>query len=280
VLDIRVIPLVFKTGYVFSLGQFNITPLLGAGQVFVTAEHYETAIAMLQERKSRSSGTGFFGAAGLRLGWTFIPALTLFAGAGIDCVFETDGPIPFPAVELGVTVKPFLFGKSARPPKPAARPAAEPPPVPAESAPPAAASQAEPAVPEAPPAPDPSVIEPSAGVLYFPPDSAVPAAPAALDGAGELLRANPALTVTLRGYAAPHGTPAGQRALSEARARFCADYLRGEYGIAAERITVEWYGADRVPEAGPGGQPEGAEGRRCVEILIEPLPGLGTGPES
>jgi outer membrane protein OmpA-like peptidoglycan-associated protein len=104
-------------------------------------------------------------------------------------------------------------------------------------------------------------------VLYFPEDSAVPERSrlAELDTAAELLRSSPKLTVTLRGYTAPYGTRAGQLALSEARARFCETYLVQTYGIERARISVEWYGADKEPEASAGEDWR----RRCVEIVIE-----------
>jgi hypothetical protein len=86
--------------------------------------HYQTVIDLLLEKPSRSSSSGFLAAAGLRLGWSFAPALTLYAGAGIDCVIETGGLIPLPALELGVTLKPFLFGK-----KPPAEPHKRPEPI-------------------------------------------------------------------------------------------------------------------------------------------------------
>jgi outer membrane protein OmpA-like peptidoglycan-associated protein len=104
-------------------------------------------------------------------------------------------------------------------------------------------------------------------VLYFPPDQAVPVPSqlVELDRAGETLRAFPDARLTLRGYTAPYGTPGGRRALSEERARFCADYLGRTYGIPAERIVMEWYGADRAPAGDDGADWR----RRCVEIIIE-----------
>jgi outer membrane protein OmpA-like peptidoglycan-associated protein len=274
VLDISFVPLSLKAGYVFSLWNFSIIPLLGAGMIFSHVTHYETAINMLLEKKSRSSSTGFLANAGLRLGWSFIPALTLYAGAGIDCVVETGGFIPFPSLEFGLTVRPFMFGKKApgRPPRradaprpgpePAAartEPAEEPAPVPDE---PAAPPEPESGTTAEPPEPAGRVLM----VLYFPADTAVPVPShlVELDGAAELLREYPAAGVTLRGYAAPYGTPEGQRALSEARARFCEGYLR-EQGVDGGRITTEWYGAEKLPEAWEGFEWQ----RRRVEIIVE-----------
>jgi outer membrane protein OmpA-like peptidoglycan-associated protein len=246
-----------------------------------------------------------------------MPALNLYAGAGVDWIIETGGPIPLPAVELGINFKPFLLGKGFRPraarpvfapeapvvygpeapPDPAPEPVAveiipvEAPPIepagetvamppaePAPEAPPDPVPEPEPApepVPEQEPLPEPSpdpAPEPEPPVrilrvLYFPADAAfpIPSLLAELDAAGELLRRSPALGVTLRGYTAPYSTPGAQRGLSELRARFCETYLRREYGIEGERIRVEWYGAERLPELSDGTDRQ----RRCVEIIIE-----------
>jgi hypothetical protein len=244
VLDIHLVPLVLRAGYTFRLGKFSVLPSIGAGLIFSSVTHYETAIAMLLDKLSRSSGGGVLVNAGLRLGWALTPGVGLYAGAGIDCVVERDGLLPLPVVEMGISLKPFLLGKR--------RPARTP------EVPAGPEISSGPAVPEA------AAEAGIAGVVYFPADSAVPAAPPAeLDAAGELLRASPALGVRLRGYAAPYGSPAWLSGLSEERARFCGDYLVKEYGIERERISVEWYGEGQS-ETGVSDQ----EWRR-VEIIIE-----------
>jgi outer membrane protein OmpA-like peptidoglycan-associated protein len=233
--------------------------------VFAGVDHYETAIAMLLDEPSRSSNRGFFANAALRLGWSFVPALTLYAGAGVDCLIETGGIIPLPALEMGITLKPFLFRRKP----PAGRVPEEVPALPLpepetgpEEAPAAFTEEPVPIpIPDVIPEPPPRILM----TLYFPADAAVPSALAELDEAAQLLLAAPGLNVTLRGYTAPYSTPGARRALSEERARFCAAYLTREYGIPEERISVEWYGSEQAPEAG-GSDLQ----RRCVEIIIEP----------
>jgi hypothetical protein len=262
VLDIALIPLELKAGYVFSPWKnFSIIPLLGAGFTFASVNHYETALDMLMENKTHSADRSLVAGAALRLGWSFLPALTLYAGAGVDCIIESGGLIPLPALELGITVKPFLFGKKRE----AAAKSRGTEPVAAVSA-VAEAAAIEAAAAEIAAAetagPERVVL-----TLYFPPERAVPVRPrpAELDAAGELLRSDPELRVTLRGYSAPHGTEAGRRSLSEARARFCENYLVREWGIPQERITVERYEDGRLPEGDDGSDPR----RRCTEIIIE-----------
>ena len=104
-------------------------------------------------------------------------------------------------------------------------------------------------------------------VLYFPTAEIipVPSGDRVLDETGELLRAEPDWSVTLRGYTAPHSAPEVQRAIAELRARFCAHYLMKECGIAEERMRLEWYDADWLPEVWDGSD----ERRDCVEVIIE-----------
>ncbi|MDR1899088.1 MAG: OmpA family protein [Treponema sp.] len=274
VLDIRLVPLVFNAGYAFSIGRhFNVIPMLGAGPVFSSVKHYETAINMLLERPTRSTSAGMMLHGGVRAGWVIVDALTLYVGGGIDCVMETGGLIPLPALEAGFSIKPFGFRK--KPPAAVPPPAEPPKPAPARAEIPAeiteepAAAPEEAEVPETPEAAPAAETEPVriVRVLYFPADSAVPVQShlVELDGAGELLRSSPELTVRLRGYAAPYGTAGARLNLSEERVRFCADYLDREYGVDTARITVEWYGADRLPETSDGEEWR----RRCVEIIIE-----------
>ena len=86
-----------------------------------------------------------------------------------------------------------------------------------------------------------------------------------LDWAGERLRDNPTQNIILRGYTAPFGTPEGRAEISAARARICADYLAKNYGIAASRMKIESYGAEKSPEF----KDASWESYRCVELIIE-----------
>jgi outer membrane protein OmpA-like peptidoglycan-associated protein len=263
VLDIHLIPLTLRGGYAFRLGKFSILPSLGAGLVFASVSHYETAIAMLLDDLSHSSNRSFLVNAALRLIWSFTPALGLYAGAGIDCVVEQGGMLPLPAAALGISFRPFLMGRrpparTETPPRVVEQAQTVPEAVPPKPA------QAE--IPEPEPPPETPAPARVLRVLYFPADAALPVSShlAELDAAAELLISSAAL-VRLRGYTAPYNTPEAQRALSEERARFCGEYLIKEHGIAPERIITEWYGAERLPESSDGSDWT----RRCVEIIIE-----------
>jgi outer membrane protein OmpA-like peptidoglycan-associated protein len=86
-----------------------------------------------------------------------------------------------------------------------------------------------------------------------------------LQEAGRLLRANPKMRVTLRGFATPSGTMGGQITRSAARVWFCVEYLKREYGIGEERIRMAFFGAEEMTAA------ENADWnlRRRVEIIME-----------
>jgi outer membrane protein OmpA-like peptidoglycan-associated protein len=53
--------------------------------------------------------------------------------------------------------------------------------------------------------------------------------------------------------------------LSEERSLFCAGYLSRRYGISAERVKTENYGAEKNPEF----KDASWESYRCVELIIE-----------
>ena len=104
--------------------------------------------------------------------------------------------------------------------------------------------------------------------VYFDSNSAVMTEDAlpALDNAGRRLQDNQALHITLTAYYAPEMTAewqiqrgTGEPALSAARAEQCAEYLTENYGIAPERIKIEYrLASEKKPER-----------YRCVELAIK-----------
>jgi outer membrane protein OmpA-like peptidoglycan-associated protein len=108
--------------------------------------------------------------------------------------------------------------------------------------------------------------------VYFQADSAVPVEGSGfvLDELGALLLSRPAAAVVLRAYTAPYGTREGRLEVSRIRAGFCRDYLQRTYRIETDRIEIELYGADQVPEWGrrPDGNFVSVESFRCVELIL------------
>lgn len=65
----------------------------------------------------------------------------------------------------------------------------------------------------------------------------------------EVLKTNPALKITLEGYASPEGSAAYNLRLSEKRANSVKDYLIKKEGINADRVTIKPCG-ELVAESG------------------------------
>ncbi|MCL2175139.1 MAG: OmpA family protein [Treponema sp.] len=249
-------PLVFKFGYALPIvSMFGLQADIGYGCLFSNVTHYETAIDMVFEKKKESSGRSSFASARLYVTlspWKFIK---FYAGGGADFIFENEWTIPLPVIEAGVSFKPFTFirrkGSQESFPEP------EPEDIIFES-------RSENII----------IAETEQGksvhllnAVYFRADSAVlienyrPI----LNEAGERLRENPELRITLIGYAAPFGLEAVLIRLSSARAHYCAEYLSSQYGIDESRISIEYHGAQKAPEF------RGAawESYRCVELIIQ-----------
>jgi outer membrane protein OmpA-like peptidoglycan-associated protein len=262
VLDFRFVPITYKTGYALPLGKgWGLQTDLNVGFIFSDTIHYETAIDMLMDKKKESSARSF--AAGARLYGTYTFArdsLKLYVGGGIDAVFETGGTIPLPLVEAGISFKPFSLIKAAG--KERKAPLREMPTI-------------EPGKLVFAPTPENIFIEENENgktvrllnAIYFEANrvNMIERYRPILNEAGERLRANPSSRVTLRAYAAPFGTEDGQVAVSAARAWFCVEYYNKNYGIAEERMKIEYYGAERSPEF----KDASWESYRCVELIIE-----------
>jgi outer membrane protein OmpA-like peptidoglycan-associated protein len=245
--DITAVPLLVKGGYsFFFFRRLSLTPMIGAGMVFPTADHYRDVIDMLLEQKVHSTGSGFLVNAGARAAWEFHPALRVFGSFSLDCVVETGGPIPLPQAELGVLLRPV-------PPrtvqtKPAVIPAPElPPPQ------------------EEPPPPQKEAVRRTWLVLFDPDETGTREGDAAVFGEiAQTLAECAEGSIKLHGYAAPYRSVAGQDNVSRERARSCVEMLTAA-GVAEGAMTEEWHGAQKVPETSDGSDSQ----RRSVEIILE-----------
>jgi len=258
VLDLKFFPLTFKTGYNLPIyWGFGLQADLSCGILFSQTAHYHDVIDIFQENKNDSPAAAFLAGARLYATYTFpFKWLKFYAGGGIDAVFETDGTIPLPVIEIGVSVKPFaLFRPKAAPKKPEPTEVIETKPEEPKTV----------EIPEIPEAKAPQRIILAQRAVYFRADSTVLIEEyrPILDEVGQRLRANPALRITLKGYTAPTGTEEGMTALSAARSWHCVEYLMKNYGIAEHRMKIEFYGADDPAEL------KSWEYRRRVDIFIE-----------
>ena len=262
VLGVSMAPLVFKAGYAQPIiWGFGIQADAGFGVLFSRITHYDTAINMLTDNKRYTDAASPLATGRLYATYTFLRnSLKVYAGGGLDAMFETESTIPLPVLEIGLSFKPFTFisrGKNGS--APAEKPV--------ETAP--AQEAAQDALPGLPPPIVKTVYfrENTAEMFeeYFP----------VLDEAGRLLAANPRLSVTLRGYSAPSGTEEQQLLTAKERAEFCAGYLASRHGIAPERLTVEYYGGGGAHEYAEGGAAKSGietgewEFYRCAELEIK-----------
>ncbi|MDR2468784.1 MAG: OmpA family protein [Spirochaetaceae bacterium] len=115
--------------------------------------------------------------------------------------------------------------------------------------------------------------------VYFFPNVASPMVMYSLpvvDEVGRHLQADSGLEVAIRGYSAPAGSPENQVIISESRARYCAEYLNKNFGIAYNRMSIEWFGAEKRPEQS-NFYDNGKEGFfRAVELVTRPRAGSTT----
>ncbi|MCL2722024.1 MAG: hypothetical protein FWD47_11890 [Treponema sp.] len=263
VLEIKMIPVLLKMGYSFypfnSLSQLSITPTAALGVVFVNAQHHKDIIDMLLGNLTYSKDTIFLLQPGVRAIWDIFPSrnriLEAFAGFSLDINLETDGIIPLPQIELGLIFRPFGRWKSQ--PK-------------IESIQEIIFVTEEREIEKE----DDVIIEieliHSRRVFHvlFSPDQTIPTLEGLnnLDNAGALLEQFVNYTITLRGFAAPFVSTAGQMEVSRQRALFCANYLSEVFNVPNENIAIEWLGSAALPE---NTESVNHSRRRSVEIIIE-----------
>jgi outer membrane protein OmpA-like peptidoglycan-associated protein len=255
VLDLRFFPLTFKSGYNLPIyWGLGLQADVSCGILFSQTVHYSDVIDLFQEDKKDSPSASFLAGARLYATWT-IPrtSIKLYAGGGLDAVFETGGIIPLPVIEAGISLKPFVLIRRSKKTEPVH---AEPEGI--------EFTETE-LTEEIAGAKEPEMIVIAHAAVYFRADSTtlIEDYRHVLDNAGQRLRANPALRIILKGYTAPHGTEEGMTALSAARSWYCVEYLMKYYGIAEDRMKIEFYGADGTPEHRPW------EYRRRVDLIIE-----------
>jgi outer membrane protein OmpA-like peptidoglycan-associated protein len=94
----------------------------------------------------------------------------------------------------------------------------------------------------------------------------VPGSDDSLKAAGEILKDNPEVNVTIEGHAASTDRPDVEMKLSEGRAEMVRDYLIKNYGIGPNRIKAVGFGSTR-PIAGNETE-EGKRQNRRIEFVV------------
>jgi outer membrane protein OmpA-like peptidoglycan-associated protein len=261
-------PLVFKFGYglpLFSI--FGLQADLSAGAVFSKTTRYPTAIDLAMNKNLREDRENSFMAGG-RLYATATPLefLRVYAGGGVDVIFEKDGPLALPLLEIGLHFKPFVLLRKS--PEPQEKIIEE------------IITAREELVEEIN-----TIIEEQEitgltveatdeGVLlrlwdiHFLPDSAVllDSEQQVLQEVANILRNLPGRKIRVEGHTAMAGTRERRLVFSRQRAQAVASYLISLGVVNADDVTVIGYGADR-PIADNVTE-EGRAANRHVEIII------------
>jgi len=227
--EINLVPLVFKFGYelpLFSI--FGLQANISAGTKFSKTIRYETALdyftdnLITDNENSLLFGARFYATISP---WNF---LKIYAGGGIDVIFETDGLIPLPLIEAGISIKPAALVKKI------------------------AVLRSE-------------KIKITVKNVCFEANSVYIEEEyiEILEETGQILRDKMSFRVTLLAYYAPDGPEkqvryaTGEPALSMSRAVYIKEYLTQNYGIDPSRIKIEFHDAHDKSEL-----------YRCVEIII------------
>jgi hypothetical protein len=117
VLNIKLIPLTAKFGYHLPLSRgLGLQADVSVGVFFSRAAHYPGVIDMLLDKLLDEKAISPLIGARLYAVYTFpFEWMKIYAGGGADIVPETDGPIPPPVIELGISVKPFAYPRQRFP---------------------------------------------------------------------------------------------------------------------------------------------------------------------
>jgi len=111
VLDIMLIPLTAKLGYNQPIRRgIGLQADISFGVFFSRTMYYPSAIDMLLEKVRDEQVVSPLAGARLYVTYTFpFQWMRIYAGGGVDIVFENDGPIPPPVIEAGILIKSFAL---------------------------------------------------------------------------------------------------------------------------------------------------------------------------
>jgi hypothetical protein len=222
VVDTVFIPMTVRIGYMIPLKKnWGIEADLGMGLQYSKTLHYETLLDFLADRQEKSIEIKPFAEGRLFIYIRPLDFLKIYAGGGVDVIFEVKKPIPLPALEVGLSFKPLAIG----PPK--------------KRKPKVFIDDEEVIIPAIP----------WKETIYFEADSGtiiLPQYQHLLEEAGKRLKENPQAYITLWGYAAPAGTTDGQITVSAARVWYCVEYLKKKYSIREERMYLKFFGAEEI----------------------------------
>lgn len=244
----------------------------GGGFFYSTISHYETVVALLTEEISTTTGFSPFFAAALHAGISLCDASVQFkAQAGIECISETDGLIPVPAVSFQARVYPVRAVRHARKPPEVVeveRVIEKERVVEKERIVEKELIVEVPVFPELPPFP---FDENGVAVIYFntKEDFMRESVAAALDSVGAYLEAVPELTVVIEGNSAPFDSAKERYSMGLRRAKAVREHLLEHFNIAARRVRTTSAGSSRSGGIVRGAGNEAYTEFRCARILVD-----------
>lgn len=275
ILEFNYIPLVFKAGYALPL--FSIVGLqadLSAGVALINTSRYATEIDLAKDNILEDSGNSFM--CGGRLYATVTPwsFLGFYAGGGTDILFENDGPIFLPLVEIGLHFKPFALPKSAPRQREEITPVIEERREEVIEQRRQEIAEEITTVIEERQITDVTVETTNEGVMlrlsniqFGAESSELPQSERRkLQEIANILRDIPGIQIRVEGHTALSGTAANRNRISRQRAQAVASYLISLGAIDADNVTVIGYGANR-PIA-DNATTAGRAANRRVEIII------------
>lgn len=107
-----IVPLVLKFGYLQPLYKnFGIQADINFGFAFSQVSRYETASDIINNKTKTDNSTGFLGGMRLYAALSPLEYLKIYAGGGVDFIFEKSEPIPLPVIEIGISLKPFIAAR-------------------------------------------------------------------------------------------------------------------------------------------------------------------------
>lgn len=263
---------------------FSFGVYAGAGFFYSKISHYETVIKMLTQELSSTTGFSAFFSAAVHAGIQLCDSSVQFkVTAGIECICETEGLVPVPAISFQTRVYPVrAFRHAKKPPV-----VVEVERVVEKEIEKEVVVEKErivevekevvvevekivkvPVFPEIPPFP---FNEDNTAVIYFntKEDSVQESAVSTLTAVGAYLEAVPELTVTIEGNTAPFDSPADRYNMGLRRANAVRTYLLENFNIAARRINTTSAGSSRSKGIIQGAGNDAYTEFRIVRILLD-----------
>lgn len=254
-----IVPFQWGAEYAYSPIRFFLFGVdTGGGFFYSSISHYETAVKLLSDELTTTTGISPFFAASLHAGIQLFDGSVHFKVlAGIECIAEADGLIPVPTISFQARVYPVRTFRYIRKASKVVEKVVEKERI-----------VEVPVFRALPPFP---FDEYNIAVIYFDTkeDSIRESVIGVLDSVGAYLEAVPELTIIIEGNSAPFDTEDGQYIMGIRRAKVVREYLLEHFNIASRRIRVTSVGSSRSGVIIEGAENEAYTEFRCARIILD-----------